>query len=128
MRAESPNCLSFDTPSFRLLPVRTVVFFLLVVHDVSLSGSICPTRISYRALAEAKASSEYLALNSNVDSSDNRCLICLLHFFFYFKLYIYICIPFTKDLIGPHYLSTTFLPLWMNTPCCGRCTLTPWRL
>ena len=48
-------------------------------------GASAPPRIVYTATAEAK---EYLALNSNVDSSDNRCLICLLHIFFYFKLYI----------------------------------------
>ena len=54
-------------------------------------GASAPPRIVYRARAEAKASrasSEYLALNSNVYSSDNRCLICLLHIFFNFKLYI----------------------------------------
>ena len=37
---------------------------------------------------EKGACGEYLALNSNFDNSDNRCLICLLHIFFYFKLYI----------------------------------------
>ena len=53
-------------------------------------GESAPPRIVYWGIAEAKggASSEYLALNSNVYSSDNRCLICLLHIFFYFKLYI----------------------------------------
>ena len=65
----------------RLLPVGTVVFFLLVHHFWIFYIFI--------VIADVKgACGEYLALNSNVDSSDNRCLICLLHIFFYFKLYI----------------------------------------
>ena len=66
----------------RLLLVGTVVFFLLVRH-------FWIVYIIFIVIADGKgACGEYLALNSNFDSSDNRCLICLLHIFFHFKLYI----------------------------------------